>query len=559
MNTGWLAGVLCLLMVLAGAARADQPPDFMGSPDDREPIFDGLGDIHHKVTHSVTSQDLFAQQFFDQGLAFIYAFNTDEALGSFREAARRDPKMAMAYWGIALALGPNYNDPSSVERGKQAHAAIAKARSLESGVTPAEREYIEALAKRFPSDGKLTAASAAAYADAMRSVAHHYPDDADASALFAAALMDQHPWALWTADGKPARGTEEILATLEATLAKHPNHIGANHYYIHAVEASADPGRGLAEAERLPKLAPGAGHLVHMPSHIYFRIGRYHDAAEANEHAVSVDRAYIRNRGDKSEYAMMYYPHNIDFLWASYMMEGQLREARKAARWSAAAVPLDTVGKMPVAEMMIDSVILTEVRFGEWNKVMKEPAPAADLNYSNVVYHYSRGMALAAAGKSSDAASELTQLDAARAKISADSTFGAATVASLAEIASLTLKGEQEIAAGKTDGGLKDLNAAVAAQDALPYEEPPSWYCPVREIYGDELMKAGKVAEAEQVYREDLVKYPENGWSLRGLELALRARGNTQEADAVGARFKKAWEHADVKLPAAAVEKTASR
>jgi tetratricopeptide (TPR) repeat protein len=556
MRTKWLAGMLCLLVVAAAsAARTDEAPDFMGSPDDREPIFDGLGDIHHKVT---TTQ-LFAQQFFDQGLALIYAFNTDEARGSFREAARRDPKMAMAFWGIALALGPNYNDPSSVERGKQAYAAIQKARSLESSVTPAEREYIEALAKHYPAAGKPTPASAAAYADAMRSLAHHYPDDADANALFAAALMDEHPWALWTADGKPVAGTEEILSTLEATVAKHPKHTGANHYYIHAVEASTDPGRGLAEAERLPKLAPGAGHLVHMPSHIYFRIGRYHDAAEANEHAVSVDRAYIRNRGDKSEYVMMYYPHNIDFLWASYMMEGQLREARKAARWSEAAVPLDTVRKMPMAEMMTDAGILTEVRFSEWNKVMKESAPPADLNYSNVVYHYSRGMALAATGKPDNAATELRQLDAARAAIPADRTFGAARVASLAQIASLTLKGEQEIAAGKTDVGLNDLNAAVAVQDALPYEEPPSWYCPVREIYGDELMKAGRVADAEQAYREDLVKYPENGWSLHGLELALRARGNAQEAEAVGERFKKAWAHADVKLPAAAPEKTAAR
>ncbi len=391
----------------------------------------------------------------------------------------------------------------------------------------------------------------------MRTVAHHYPDDADANALFAAALMDEHPWALWTEDGKPVPGTQEILSTLEATLAKHPNHTGANHYYIHAVEASNDPGRALAEADRLPKLAPGAGHLVHMPSHIYFRVGRYNHAAKANERAVCVDRAYIRNRGDQSEYAMMYYPHNIDFLWASYMMEGQLREARKAARWSEAAVPLDTVRKMPMAEMMIDSGILTEVRFSEWNKVMTESAPPSDLSYSNVVYHYSRGMALAATGKANDAAAELAQLDAARAAIPADRTFGAATVAKLAEIASLTLKGEQEIAAGKTDAGLNDLNAAVAVQDALPYEEPPSWYCPVREIYGDELMKAGRVADAEQVYREDLVKYPENGWSLHGLEPALRARGNTQEADAVGERFKIAWAHADLTLPAAAPEKAA--
>ena len=307
---------ICMLVVLgASAALAESaaPDDFMGPVSEQEPLFDGLGDIHHKVS----TDALYAQRVFDQGISFIYAFNRPEALGSFREAARRDPNLAMAYWGIALALGPDYNAPADAGHGKMAFAAIAKAQSLESSATQAERGFIDALAKRYPADGLVDDAHARAYADAMRQLAHRYPDDADANTMFAESLMDLHPWALWTSDGQPVGGTEEIVATLEATIAKHPNHTGANHYYIHAVEASKNPGRALPEAQRLPKLARGAGHLVHMPSHIYFRVGRYNDAARANVHAIRVDRAYMRERGDKNDYALMYYPHNIDFLSAS--------------------------------------------------------------------------------------------------------------------------------------------------------------------------------------------------------------------------------------------------
>lgn len=553
----WAIAACALMAVLSAAhyAAFAASDNYLGSPDDREPIFDGIGDIHHKVTTFTP----FSQQFFDQGLSFIYAFNLDEALGSFREAARRDPEMPMAYWGIALALGPNINEPPDGTRGQQAYAAIAKAQSLESKATDAERGYIDALAKRYSRDGATDDAHAKAYADAMRTLAHRYPDDADANTLFAESLMDLHPWALWTSDGKPVEGTDEIVATLEATLARHPNHSGANHYYIHAVEASNTPERALPEAERLPKLARGAGHLVHMPSHIYFRVGRYHDAAEANEHAVRVDRAYIRERGDKSEYAMMYYPHNLDFMWKAYMMEGNRRDAARAARDLAeASAPLDSVAS-PMMQQISSPVILNDARFGEWKAVLRTSPPPSDLAYSNVIWHYARGMAFAAQNHPADASNELELLGKSRAAMPKPSA-GDERPSKLAEIAALTLKGQCEIAAGKPDQGLRDLKAAVAVQDALPYDEPPPWYTPVRQIYGPQLLSLGHPQDAEQVFRDDLAQYPENGWSLHGLAIALRTRGDNQQAASVEDRFKKAWAHADVKLPEPTpAEKTAAR
>ena len=295
-----------------------------------EPIFDGLGNLHHPVT--TKTNPALAQQFFDQGLTFIYAFNLDEAADSFRQAAQYDPDMAMAYWGIALSLGPNINEPEDTDRGKMAYAAITKAKSLEANATEPEREYIDALAMRYASDGKMTDAQQLAYANAMREVARKNPDDPDAGTLFAESMMDLHPWQLWTLDGKPVAGTPEIVATLEGVIAKYPDHIGANHYYIHAVEASSDPGRALPSAQRLPKLAPAAGHIVHMPSHIYFRIGDYDASVNANLAAIKADKVYLRERNPKGMFTMNYVAHNEAFLWASYMMEGNSRGAFKASR-----------------------------------------------------------------------------------------------------------------------------------------------------------------------------------------------------------------------------------
>jgi tetratricopeptide (TPR) repeat protein len=555
------AVALLACLVLANFVRADTT-DLQASIDStHEPLFDGYGDLHHPVTsHSGTS---LAQQFFNQGLTFIYAFNSDEAEASFKQAAQYDPTMAMAYWGIALALGPNINSPPDTNRGQQAYAAIVKAKSLEANVTPPEREYIEALAKRYPPDGKTDDAHQLAYANAMREVARNNPNDPDAATLFAEAMMDLHPWQLWTLDGKPADGTPEIVATLEGVLAKYPNHIGANHYYIHAVEASPDPGRALPSAQRLPKLAPAAAHLVHMPSHIYFRIGDYNASANANLAAIKADKIYLRERNPGGTYATMYVAHNIQFLWASYMMEGNSRGAFKASRELDAAVTLDMIRQMPSMESVSTTRYFTEARFGNWDAILKEPAPPADLTYTTAIWHYVRGLAFAAKSRPDDALNEKKKLDEITAAMPADRIVGFNPANRLLAIASATLAGEIDSAQGNHDDAIKHLQQAVTIQDSLSYDEPPDWYYPVRETLGMELLADGKNAEAEQVFRDDLKRYPENGWSLNGLALCLRARNASDEATAVDARLKKAWAHADTKLPASSTpnagKTTASR
>ena len=546
---------LLLSLALKAGAFAQTSPSPQASPSAesaREPLFDGLGNLHHPVT---TNSPL-AQRFFDQGLTFVYAFNHDEAAGSFKEAARLDPSMAMAYWGIALSLGPNINQPEDTDRGKAAYDAIKKAQSLEAGASDPERQYIEALAKRYAGDGKMSDTLQQAYADAMRDVAHRNPDDPDAGALFAESMMDLHPWKLWNADGTPAPGTEEIVATLEGVMAKRPDHIGANHYYIHAVEASNNPGRALPSADRLGKLVPAAGHLVHMPSHIYIRTGDYQNSALANENAIKVDRVYIRERNPKGIYLLMYYPHNIQFAWASYMMQGNSKSAAKLSReLDAVAMSPDSLAmmrQMPMGEFILPSRYFTELRFGQWSKILKEPAPPADFEYLNGVWRYARGMAFAAKGEPDQAAAEQKKLDAIAAAMPADRIVGFNSGKKLLELGSATLSGEIAASRGDHDTAIKNLRDAVAIQDTLNYEEPPAWYYPVRETLGMELLAAGKPADAEQVFRDDLKQNPENGWSLNGLAICLRARNASDELAAVEDRFKKAWAHADVQPPVAA-------
>jgi tetratricopeptide (TPR) repeat protein len=524
----------------------------------REPIFDALGNLHHTVTTKTNST--LAQRFFDQGLTFVYAFNHDEAAGSFEQAAHLDPDMAMAYWGIALSLGPNINLPEDTDRGKMAYAAVSKAKSLEGNASAAEREYIDALAQRYAPDGTMNDSLQLAYANAMREVARQNPDDADAGALFAESMMDLHPWGLWTLDGKPVDGTPEIVATLEGVIAKYPDHLGANHYYIHAVEASPDPGRALPSAQRLPKLAPAAGHIVHMPSHIYFRTGDYDASAAANEAAIKADKVYLRERNPKGIYPMMYVSHNIQFLWASYMMEGNSRGAFKAARELDKAVPIAMVRQMPMAEFMSPTRYFTEARFSNWDAILKEPVPPADLTFTTGVWHYARGLALAAKNRPDDVLAEKKKVDAIIVAIPADRIVGFNTADKLLAMGSATLAGEIESAKGQHDQAINYFKEAVAIQDALNYEEPPPWYYPVRETLGMELLAAGKTPDAEQVFRDDLKQNPENGWSLNGLALCLRARNASDEAASVDERLKKAWAHADVKLPSAVpAAATASR
>jgi tetratricopeptide (TPR) repeat protein len=556
-RTFFAAASTLLFIAFANSARAEPSASPTPSASDlqaaidlaREPIFDGLGSLHHSVTTKTNST--LAQRFFDQGLTFVYAFNHDEAAGSFEEAAHLDPDMAMAYWGIALSLGPNINLPEDNDRGKMAYAAMVKAKTLEGNVSAAERKYIDALAQRYAPDGRMNDALQLAYANAMREVAHQNPDDADAGALFAESMMDLHPWGLWTLDGKPVDGTPEIVATLEGVMAKFPDHLGANHYYIHAVEASPDPGRALPSAERLPKLAPAAGHIVHMPAHIYFRTGDYDASAAANEAAIKADKVYLRERNPKGVYPMMYVPHNIQFLWASYMMEGNSRGAFRASHELDKAVPIAMVRQMPMAEFMSPTRYFTEARFSDWDAILKEPAPPADLTFTTGVWHYARGLALAAKNRPDDALAQKKKVDAIIVAIPADRIVGFNTADKLLAMGSATLAGEIESAKGQHDEAINYLKEAVAIQDALNYEEPPPWYYPVRETLGMELLAAGKTADAEQVFRDDLKQNPENGWSLNGLALCLHARNASDEAASVDARLKKAWAHADVKLPAA--------
>jgi len=558
MNRRVLFVAAIVMLLFAHPALADTN-DLQASIDSvHEPIFDGLGSLHHPVTTKTNST--LAQKFFDQGLTLVYAFNHDEAADSFRQAAQLDPNLAMAYWGIALSLGPNINQPEDLDRGKMAYAAIVKAKSLEANASAPERQYIDALAQRYAPDGKMNDALQLAYANAMRKVAHDNPDDPDAGALFAESMMDLHPWELWTLDGKPGEGTPEIVATLEGVIAKYPDHLGANHYYIHAVEASPDPGRALESAHRLPKLAPAAGHIVHMPAHIYFRTGDYDASAKSNETAIKADKVYLRERNPKGIYPTMYVSHNIQFLWAAYMMEGNSSGAFKVARELDDTVPLDAVRQMPPMEAMSPTRYFTEVRFGKWDAILKEKAPPADLKYTTAIWHYARGLAFAAKNRPDDAIAEKKKLDAILGATPADRVVGFNSANKLLTMASATLAGEIDSARRDHDDAIKNLKDAVAIQDTLNYEEPPAWYFPVRETLGMELLAAGKTTDAEQVFRDDLKQYPENGWSLNGLAICLRARNAADEAASVDARLKKAWAHADVDLPAsaAAVEKTAA-
>ncbi len=505
-----------------------------------EPVFPGMGDVHHRVTTNSPE----AQKYFDQGLALVYAFNHDEAQRSFEQAVKIDPSMAMGWWGIALTVGPNINLPEDPVREKVAYDAIRKARSLESGVSPEERALIDALAKRYVANGAMTMEQQRAYADAMREVWRKYPNDPDVGALFAESMMDLHPWQLWSRNGTPAEGTEEIVATLEAVLARNPDHTGANHYYIHAVEASPRPDRALPSAAKLGKLAPAAGHLVHMPSHIYIRTGNYSASAEANAKAIEADKKYLAARPELGVYRVMYYSHNIQFLWASRMMEGNRKGATDAANQLTAAVTPEMVRQMPMGEFLLPAGMFNLARFAEWDAILVEPAPPADMKYTTGIWHYVRGLAFAAKGRPGDSAREQQELDTIAQAMPVDVIIGQNHSRDLLMLASEILKGERALHEGDDKAAIAHLQRAVSLQDALDYEEPPAWYYPVRESLGYALLAQGKTGDAEAVFNHELVRDPNNGWALAGLVRCLEARG-AATADAQE-RFKQAWARADV-------------
>jgi tetratricopeptide (TPR) repeat protein len=537
-----------MTLVLMGCQREASPPHSHEPAEGKVPLFDDLGTYTHPVTTTVP----LAQRYFDQGLRLAYGFNHDEAKRAFEEAARLDPKCAMAWWGVALVLGPNINLPTDPAREMEAMEAVGKAKALAGGASDVERGYIDAIAKRYSTDTRMErTAKDQGYADAMRDLAKRYPNDLDAATLFAEALMDLHPWDLWTLDGKPKWDVEEIVSTLEGVLKTNPKHPGANHLYIHAVEASPSPERALSSAERFTSgLVPGAGHLVHMPAHVYMRTGRYADAVEANARAAALDKSYIAKEKVQGVYPMIYYNHNLQFLAAAAAMDGRSETAIRTARELVGEVHVEMVKEMPMVEMVVPTSLWMMTRFGKWDEILADPAPHAALSYTTGMWHYARGMALTRKGKPEEAAKELEQLRGIAGKLPPDLMMNLNSAVSLLAIASDVLAGEMAAARGRHVKAVDLLEKAIRGEDALRYDEPPAWYYPVRQSLGAVLLAAKRTSDAEAVYREDLRRNPENGWSLFGLVQCLEARGAKDEAAATRRRFEAAWSRADVKLTA---------
>lgn len=533
--------LLCLLFAAATGA---------GAQDAGVPLYDDLGDHHYAVTTSVPE----AQRYFDQGLRLYYAFNHAEAVRAFGEAARLDPRCAVCHWGTALAYGPNINLPMDSASAVAAYDALRRAQALAEHASPKERALIDALAARYASPPPADRAGLdSAYARAMSEVVERYPDDPEARALYAEALMDLSPWYYWERDGTPRPRTQELLAQLERVIADDPDHPGANHFYIHAVEA-VDPERAVPMAERLAGLMPGAGHLVHMPGHIYVRVGRYADAIRANEHAVHADETFIQDQSPAfGVYTAGYYPHNYDFMAFAASMIGRSEQAIHAAERMAEIAPEEMLRApgMTFLQHHRTRHLQFKVRFGRWDEILAAPAPPEDLPHARGIWHYARGRALAATGDLAGAEAELARLRAVAGDPSlAEARLEFNSPVTVLEIAAEVLAGH--VAAERDDftDAVAHLREAARLEDGMVYGEPPEWTVPVRQELGMVLLDAGRPAEAERAFREDLERFPENGWSLHGLARALRAQGRAAEADAAMERFRTIWRDADVQLAA---------
>jgi tetratricopeptide (TPR) repeat protein len=534
-----------------GAAGAEGPTLRQWAQGAR--ILGGLG-AYHRPAGTPSAE---AQAYFDQGLRLIYAFNHDEATRSFAKAAEIDPTCAMCYWGATEALGPNYNVPMLPDRWRAAWEAFGLAQRYSTKAAPADRALIAALAKRMNGPEPLEPAAMqpflVAYADAMRGVAERFPDDDDVQAFFAESLMTANPWKLWRPDGTAAPGTDEIVATLRRVLAHNPGHPGANHDLIHALEASPKPERALAAAERLGPMMPGAGHLVHMPSHIFQRVGRYEDAAAANRAAVTADRAYIAVAHPPAySYYGMYLAHNYQFLAYSAAMEGRAEEAIAAARQVSKALPPDMLMTMPGADYYVSEIYPVLIRFGRWDAILAEPAPPPGHKNLTGQYHFARALAFAARGRVAQAEAEKQAIDALAAEVPADLLAGLNSSRDILAIASLAAGGRIAAARGDMKTAAARLREAVAREDKLNYDEPRTWFVPNRHLLGAVLLAAHRDAEAETVYRADLKQNPENGWALYGLGAALGAQGKAADAAAAEARFRTAWSRADTPIGASA-------
>lgn len=538
----------CAVLLLAAGAAVGQPPGHEHHETGASAaLFDNLGSYHR----GITTKSPEAQRWFDQGLRLLYSFNLEESQRSFEQAAKADPGCAMCFWGVGMALGPHINLPGMPDRTKPANEAARKALALATPATPTEKALIEALTKRYSDPPPYTpdaqSALDTAYAEAMRGVHRRFPDDLDASALTAEALMDLHPWDLYTVDEKPQPWTAEIVGLLEGVLAKDPDHPGANHYYIHAVEASADPDRALVSAGRIAKLVPGAAHMVHMPSHIYARVGRWEDASEANRKAIVVDRDYLAKAQGLALY-FMYAAHNYQFLWQTAAMEGRSAEALENARAVVEQSPIEMLKQMPGYDFVLEYPIWSRVWFGQWKEALEEPGPPEGFPYAKAVWHTARGLALTRLGRLDEAAQERAKLGEADAMVPAEAPEGLNSAHALLRIAAGLLDGEMAARRGDVDAAVRSLEAAVREEDGLRYNEPPDWYFPVRHSLGMVLNAAGRGAEAQKVWEDALRRHPENGWALSGLAESLRLQKKEVEAAKALERRDRAWSQADAGL-----------
>lgn len=520
---------------LAGAGRHPELQDDMSAV-----LLPDKGRHHHPIV--TTSPE--AQQYFDQGITLLFGFNHAESARSFRRAADLDPKAAMPRWGIALALGPHYNrdiDPIDAARNKEAYDAVQKALSLAAEKPGHEQAYIKALAKRYSIDPKAdTRQLEVDYKDAMAELRRTYPDDPDAATLYAESLMNLRPWQLWSPDGTPAEGTEVAVRVLEEVLKRFPDHVGANHYYIHALEASPYPERALPSAARLMHLVPWAGHLVHMPSHIYMHTGDYDLLAQTNELAAKADEDYFRLTGSGNVYRSMLYTHNVQFVAIARAAEGRFEEAKGAAEKLTSIVGPD-VKQMPMLEAFMQVPLQVQLRFRRWDEILNTSAPDPKLLLSRAFWHYGRALAFGGIGMMDDVVRERQAFESVRKQIPTDAVYAYNTVERVLGVAAAVLEARFAV---DSKTAIEHWRRAVTLEDGLAYGEPPDWYYPVRESLGAALLRAGRPAQAEEVFREDLRRNRRNGRSLFGLMQSLKAQGKSADAEWVRIEFERAWKGA---------------
>jgi tetratricopeptide (TPR) repeat protein len=519
------------------------------TPEGQAPLFTNIGSHNFSIT---TDSEL-AQKYFNQGVIFAYGFNHEEAFRSFKEVARLDTNCAMAYWGMAYVLGPNINLPMDAGVVHTAYEAVQKAITLLDDESQKEKDFVMALSKRYMKEPpKDRTPLDSAYFLAMRELHQKYPDDLDAAAMFAESIMDLHPWDYWLKDGTPQPWTEELLTTLEKVMQNNPDHHGANHLYIHAVEASKNPERGIPSADKLRFLAPGAGHLVHMPAHIYIRVGNYHEGTLANQRAVQSDEEYINQCNQKGFYPISYYPHNYHFLFATATLEGDSKTAIDAALKASQKPPdslLDVCGYKTLQHFVV-TPLYAYVTFGKWDEILNYSQPADSRPYSKAVWHYARGMAFVAKNNLKDAEEELSEIEKLRTNKDIEELiiWEINSAGTLIKIAYEVLSGEIAAKNKNYSVAISHLKKAVELEYSLRYDEPPTWFYPCSQNLGAVLIEAGRYAEAEKIYLENLKDVPENGWALFGLQQALLKQNKLNEAAEVETRFNEAWKYADVTL-----------